>query len=163
MHGWLMPVGGLPTAIFAMREGQPLLHDLGDLVPGGDQLEYPPVDFPIADLLGPVRVVSEVDDVQPVPEIVKNDATLAAEDPDRPGLVQGLYIRQTHLLAPVAGGRLESEFLWRRAGGEQHDIGIRRADARLVGRALVAGKQSVSHGLRSPRQDGARPVRHNGR
>jgi hypothetical protein len=146
-----------------MREGEPLLDDVGDFLARRDQLEDPAIDLPVTDLLGPVRVVAQIGDVQPVVEIVEHDATFAAEHADRPGLVQRLNVSQVNLLAPVAGSRFELQIFRWRAGGEQDDVRIRWADASLVGRSLVTGQQSVSHVLRSPRQSAARPARRNGR
>jgi hypothetical protein len=56
--------------------------------------------------------------VQPVVQVIEHHAGLAAEHADWPGLVQRLDVGQTHLLAPVAGGRLELEILRWRARGE---------------------------------------------
>src|SRR5580704_7756635 len=98
------------------------LDDVEDLVARGDQLEYPAVYLPVAELLRLVGVVAQVGDVQPVTEVVEHDAAVAPEPAHRPRLPQRLHVPQAQLLAPVTGGGLETEFLRRRARGEQHDV-----------------------------------------
>jgi hypothetical protein len=53
-----------------------LLGQVGDVVPGHDHLEDPAVDFPVAELRGPPLIHAQVDDVQPVAEIVEHQARL---------------------------------------------------------------------------------------
>ena len=55
-------------------------HDLEDLA----------VDLPVAELPGPHRVPAQVDDVQPVAEVVKDQAGLAPVLTDQPGLPERL-------------------------------------------------------------------------
>jgi hypothetical protein len=45
-------------AVVALGERQPLLHDVADLVPGGDQLEDAPVDLPVTELGRADRVMA---------------------------------------------------------------------------------------------------------
>jgi hypothetical protein len=122
-----------------------LFDDVSDFVARRDQLEDAPVHLPVAKLRGAEGVVAEIDNVQPVGQVIKDDATFATEHSDRARLVKRLHCRAVDLLAPVPGGRLELQFLRRRAGREQHDIGIVRADSGLVRRPLKGGKESVSH------------------
>jgi hypothetical protein len=75
--------------------------------------------------------MAEVADVQPVTQIVKDHASLAAEYADRLGLPDRLHLAEPQLPAPVAGRRLEAEFLRRRAGREEDDIPVRRPDSGL--------------------------------
>ncbi len=75
-----------------MRESQSLLDDIGDFLARRDELEDAAVDLPVAELLGPVRVVAQICDVQAISQIVEHDAALAAEKADRPGLVQRLDV-----------------------------------------------------------------------
>jgi hypothetical protein len=126
--------------MLALRgDGHPQLDDIGYLMPGRDQLEDSTIDFPVAKLFGAIRIMTQVRDVQAVGEIVEHDATLTAEHSDRPRLVQRLNLKPAYPLPPVPGRRLKSQVLGRRAGGEQDDSGLVRADAGLVGRSLVGG------------------------
>jgi hypothetical protein len=120
-----------------VREGQPLLDNVDHFLPRRDQLEDSAIDFPVAKLLGSVCVMAQIDDVQAVGQVVKNDAPLAAERADRAGLVQGLNVGQRNFLAPVAGSWLEPEILRRRARSEQDDVGLTWANACLVWRSLI--------------------------
>jgi hypothetical protein len=132
-------------AVVALGEGQPLLHDVADLVPGGDQLEDAPVNLPVTELSGPDRVMAEIHDMQPVGQVIEHDARLAAEHPYWPGLVQRLDVRAVDALAPVPGGWLEPQVFRRRARGEKYDIGLIRSDPRLVWCPLETGQDPVSH------------------
>jgi hypothetical protein len=133
------------AAVVAGGQGHPLFDDVGDFVARRDQLEHAPVHFPVTELRRSDGVVAEIDDMQPVGQVVEDDATLATEHSDRARLVKRLHCGAADLLAPVPGGRLELQFLRRRAGREKHDIGIVRADSGLVRRPLKGGKESVSH------------------
>ena len=83
--------------------------------------------------------------MQPVAKIVQHHALLAPEHANRPGLPDRLHVGDAQLLAPVAGGRLESELLGRRACGKKDDIVIGRTDSRLKWRATVGRHQPVAH------------------
>jgi hypothetical protein len=133
------------AAVVARGQRHALFDDVGDLVARRDQLEHAPIHFPVTELCGADSVVAEIDDVQPVGQVIKDDATFATEHSDRARLVKRLHLGPAYLLAPVPGGRLEFQFLRRRAGCEQHDIGIIWADSGLVRRPLKGGKESVSH------------------
>jgi hypothetical protein len=137
-------------ALAGRGDREPLLDDLGNFMSRRDQLEYAPVDLPVTELLGAVRVVAQVRDVQAIGEIVQHDAGLSPERADRPRLIEGLYIGAVHLLAPVAGRWLETQDLRRRTGREQDHAGFLRADAGLEGRPLIASKQPVSHLVQIP-------------
>jgi hypothetical protein len=127
------------AAVVASGQGQALFGDVGDFVARRDQLEHTPVHFPVSELRGPERVVAEVDDVQAVGQVIKDDAAFAAEHSDRARLVKGLHLGAGDLLAPVPGGRLKLQVFRRRAGREQHDIGIVGADSGLVRSPLKGG------------------------
>jgi hypothetical protein len=58
------------------REFVPLFGQIGNVVPGHDHLEDPAVDFPVTKLRGPPLIHTQVDDVQPVAEIVEHEARL---------------------------------------------------------------------------------------
>ena len=137
--------GGTPVRIV-----EALLHDLADLVPRRYQLEHAAVDLPVSELFRLVSVMAQVGDVQPVAEVVEHDAAAAPERAHRPGLPQRLHVLDPQLLAPVAGGGLEAQLLWGRAGGEQHHILVGGADARLVRHTAVGRHQPVSHAQIAP-------------
>ncbi|HET9897189.1 MAG TPA: hypothetical protein VFQ44_19820 [Streptosporangiaceae bacterium] len=122
-----------------------MLDYVGNFLTRRDQLEDAPVDLPVAELSRAERVVTEVDDVQAVVQVVKHDTAFPPEHADRPGLIQRLHLHAVYLLAPVTGGWLEPEFLWRRAGSEEHNVELARTYACLVGRSLVTGKDPISH------------------
>jgi hypothetical protein len=88
-------------------------------------------------LLGLVRVVTEVTDVEAVTEVVQHHAALAPEHADRPGFPDSLDFLDAQLPAPVPGRGLEPEFLRRRACSEQDDVVVGRADAGLERGSLV--------------------------
>jgi hypothetical protein len=133
------------AAVVAGGQGHSLFDDVGDFAARSDQLEHAAVHFPVTELRGSDGVVAEIDDVQPVGQVIEDDATFTAEHSDRARLVKRLHLGTMDQLAPVPGGRLELQFLRRRAGREQHDIGIIGADSGLVWRPLEGGKESVSH------------------
>ena len=87
----------------------PLLGEVGDLMPLHHDLEHPAVDLPVAQLPGPALVHAQVDDVQPVAEVVKDQARLTVVGPDRTRLPQPVKIVESHLLAPdTAAGHGEN-------------------------------------------------------
>ncbi len=118
------------------RDGElvPLLGQVGDLMPLDHDLEHPAVDLPVAQLPGPALVHAQVDDVQPVAEVVKDQARLAVVGPDRTRFPQPVKIVESHLLAPdaTAGHGGEAVLLGRRRRGEQRDVAVGRADRSLV-------------------------------
>ena len=70
------------------RELMPLLGQVRDLVPRHDDLEHAAIDLPVAELPGPPLVHAQVDDVQPVTEVVEHQARLAVIGPDGPRFPQ---------------------------------------------------------------------------
>jgi hypothetical protein len=102
-------------------------------MPGHDDLEDATVDFPVAELRGPPLVHAQVDDVQPVTEIVEHKARLTVIGADGPRFPERVEIVKSHLLAPdAASGRGEAMlFRWRR-GREQRHIAIGRANRGLI-------------------------------
>jgi hypothetical protein len=96
------------SAMVGRRHGDALFDDLGHFLAGRDQLEYAPVDFPVAELLGPEGVMTQVGDVEAVGEVVEHDAAFTAEDAHRPRLIQCMNVVPAHMLAPVPGSRLEA-------------------------------------------------------
>jgi hypothetical protein len=127
-----------------------LLDELGDLLPLGEQLENPPVNLPVTEVGGPLRVGAEVGDVQPFAGIVQHHAGFAAIHADRPRFPQGVDLGPDHRLAPVPGGRLEAEFLRRRAGREQDDLGAGGPYTHLIWDSTVGRHQPVPHGSLPP-------------
>ncbi len=109
----------------------PLLRDIGDVRPRRDELEDAAVDLPVAKLLGPEAIMTQVSDMQPVAEIIEHHAALAPEGANWPGLPDSLDVCQAQLLPPVAGRRLEAELLRGRARGKQDDVPVARSDAGL--------------------------------
>lgn len=102
-------------------------------MPGDDDLEYAAVDLPVAELPGPPFVHAEVDDVQPVTQVVEDEARFAAVGADRPGLPQRFDLAELDVLAPdAAGSGGEPVLLGRRRGGEQRDVAVGGTDGSLV-------------------------------
>jgi hypothetical protein len=66
----------------------PFLLQVPHLLPGDDHLEDAAIDLPVAELPGASLVHAEVDDVQPVAEVVEDEARLTPVVADRPGLPQ---------------------------------------------------------------------------
>src|SRR5580693_449000 len=127
------------------RDFRSLLGKVGDLVPGHHDLEHLPVDLPVPELPGQNGIAAQVDDVQPVAEVVEHQAGVAPVVAHRARLPQRVEIADVDLLAPVPGGGTEAEFLRRRAGGEQRHLRAVRTEAGLVRGAAVRGHQPVSH------------------
>src|SRR5579859_2256311 len=128
-----------------VSQRQPLLDDVRDLLARGNQLEDAPVNLPVAEPLGQVCVMTEVGDVQPVGQVIQHDAALAPKHAYRPRFVDHLDVGAAYFLPPVPGGGLEPELFGRRTRREQDDAGLVRTDSGLVWRALITGKQPVSH------------------
>jgi hypothetical protein len=133
------------AAVVAHGQRHPMLDDVGDFLPRRDQLENASVDFPVAQLRGAQRVVSEVDDVQPVGQVIEHHAAFATEDADGARLVQHLYLSTVDVLAPVPGRWLEPELFRRRAGSEEHDVRLVRTNPGFVRCSLKTGQDSISH------------------
>jgi hypothetical protein len=85
-----------------------LLDDLRHFLAGGDQLEDAPVNLPVAELLGPEGVMTQVRDMEAVGEFVEHDAAFTAEHADGPGLIQRVKVVPAHLFAPVPSRGLEA-------------------------------------------------------
>ena len=92
-----------------------LLGQAGDFLPGHHDLEDLAVDLPVAELPGPGRVAALVGDVQPVAEIVQDQAGLAAVLAGQARLPQCVQVGDVDLLAPVAARGREAELVRRRA------------------------------------------------
>jgi hypothetical protein len=60
--------------------------------------------------------------VQPLAEVIKDQAGLAAVLTDQPGLPQRRQVADADLLAPVSGRGREAEFFRRRPRGEQRYV-----------------------------------------
>jgi hypothetical protein len=115
------------------RELVPFLLQVRDLVPGDDDLEHAAVDLPVAELPGAALVHAEIDDVQPVAQVVEHQAGFAAVVADRAGFPERVDVVQLHMLAPeTAGNGGEAVLLGRRRSGEQRDIPVGRAHGSLV-------------------------------
>ena len=83
--------------------------------------------------------------MQPLAEVVENDAALAAERAYWTRLIKRLHVGPPYPFAPVPRRRLEAQVFGRRARGEQHHIGLVGPDSRFVWRPLEAGQDPVSH------------------
>jgi hypothetical protein len=70
------------------RELMPLLGQVRHLGARHHDLEHTAIDLPVAELPGPPFLHAQVDDVQPVTEVVKHQARLAVVRPDRPRFPQ---------------------------------------------------------------------------
>ena len=80
----------------------PFLGEVGDLVPLHDDLEHAAIDLPVAELPGPSLVHAQVNNVQPVAEVVEHQARLAVVGADRARFPQPVEVVESHLLAPDA-------------------------------------------------------------
>ena len=128
------------------REFVPLLGQIGDVIPGHDDLEDAAIDFPVPELGGSPLVHAQVDDVQPIAEIVEHEARLTVIRPDGPRFPQPVEFVKPHLLAPDAA-RCRGEamlFRWRR-GREQRHVTIRWANCGLIRSTEVRGHKPVPH------------------
>lgn len=115
------------------RELVPFLLQVPHLLPGDDDLEHAAVDLPVAELPGAPFVHAEVDDVQPVAEVVQDETRLAAVVTDRAGLPQRADLTELDVLAPDAAGcGGEAVLLGRRRGGEKGDVAVGGTDGGLV-------------------------------
>jgi len=111
----------------------PFLLQVPHLLPGDDDLEHAAVDLPVAELPGPPFVHAEVDDVQPVAEVVQDEARLAAVVADRAGLPQRADLAELDVLAPDAAGcGGEAVLLGRRRSGEKGDVAVGGTHGSLV-------------------------------
>jgi hypothetical protein len=122
-----------------------LLREVGDLMPGHHDLEYLPVDLPVPELPGENGIPAQVDNVEPVAEVIEHQAGVAPVVAHRPRLPQRVEVADVDLLAPVSGCATKAEFLRRRAGGEQRHLSAVGTEAGLVRSAAVRGHQPVSH------------------
>ena len=82
----------------------PLLGQVRHLSARHHDLEHTAIDLPVAELSGPPLLHAQVDDVQPVTKVVKNQARLAVVRPDRPRFPQRVELTQPDLLAPDPAG-----------------------------------------------------------
>ena len=115
-------------------------------MPGHDDLEDAVVDFPVAELRGPPLIHAQVDDVQPVTEIIEHEARLTVIGADGPRFPQCAKIVKSHLLAPDAAGRRGEAVLFRwRRGREQRHVTIGWAHRGLIGSTKVGGHKPVPH------------------
>lgn len=118
------------------RRDRELVHfflQVPHFLPGDDDLEHATVDLPVAELPGVPFVHAEIDDVQPVAEIIQDEAWFAAVVADRAGLPQRVDLAELDVLAPDAAGRGgEAVLLGRRRGGEQRDVTVGGTHGSLV-------------------------------
>jgi hypothetical protein len=117
------------------RVVHPLLGQAGDVRPGHHDLEDLPVDLPVAELPGPGRIASLVGDVQPVTQIIEDQAGLATVLAGQARLPQRVEVGHGDLLAPAAARGCEAEFVRRRGGGEQRRLVAVGAEPGVVGDA----------------------------
>jgi hypothetical protein len=115
------------------RELVPFLLQVPHLLPGDDNLEHAAVDLPVTELPGAPFIHAEVDDVQPVAEVVQDEARLTTVVADRAGLPQRADLAELDVLAPDAAGRRgEAVLLGRRRGGEKGDVAVGGTHGSLV-------------------------------
>jgi hypothetical protein len=111
----------------------PFLLQVPHLLPGDDDLEHATVDLPVAKLSGAPFVHAEVDDMQPVAEVVQDEAWLATVAADRAGLPQRADLAELDVLAPDAAGcGGEAVLLGRRRSGEKGDVAVGGTHGGLV-------------------------------
>ncbi|MBO0802252.1 MAG: hypothetical protein J2P25_04145 [Nocardiopsaceae bacterium] len=120
-------------------------------MPGDDHLEHAPIDLPVAELTGALLVHAEIGDVQPVAQVVEDEARFAAVVADRPGLPQRVDVAELDLPAPdAAGSGGEAVILGWRRRGEQGDVVVGGTHGSLVRGAEVGRHQPVPHCLSLP-------------